>query len=81
MTTDFNDALSYTDSPSKVISKKIKLKDLISEYPDEIDVSNPKNPISYELIYDPKHDKVKITSSKISEIWNESKVLKPAIKK
>lgn len=72
VTTDFNDALSYTDSPSKVVSKEVRLKDLIEEYPEDIDITNPLKPVSYELIYNSTGKMNKITDSKLTDIWNKA---------
>lgn len=72
VTTDFNDALQYTDSPDKVLSKEVKLKDLIEEYPEEVDISDPENPVSYELIYSPNAKIYKVTDTLLTEIWNEA---------
>lgn len=72
VTTDYNDALAYTDSPSKVVSLRTKLKNLVAEYPDEVDISNPLKPVSYELLYNRGGDFVKITDSKLIELWNKA---------
>lgn len=72
VTTDYDDALAYTNSPRKVLSKNVKLKDLIAEYPDEVDTSDPNNIVSYELIYNKNGDFIKITDAKIREIWNRA---------
>jgi hypothetical protein len=72
VTTDYNDALAYTDSPSKVVSIKTKLKNLVTEYPDEVDISNPKNPVSYELLYKPDRKMNKVTDTQLTDIWNEA---------
>ena len=72
VTTDYNDALAYTDSPSKVVSLRTKLKNLVAEYPDEVDISNPLKPVSYELLYNRGGDFIKITDSKLIELWNKA---------
>ena len=67
VTTDFNDALSYTGSPSDVVRMYGKVKHLLSEYPDEFDVDTM---TSYELIYNPTNDYIKITDEQLQEVWN-----------
>ena len=68
VTMDFDDALWYTDSPSKVVTKRIKAKDLVTEYPEEIDVNDL---MSYELIYK-KRDFINITNTKLKEIFKQA---------
>jgi hypothetical protein len=73
VTTDYQDALQYTDSPSKVVSKQVKLKDLVAEYPEEVYLDDPSNPVSYELLYNPGGKIKKITDSKLQEIWERAR--------
>jgi len=72
VTTDYDDALAYTDSPSKVVSLRTKIKNFIAEYPDEVDIKDTKNPISYELIYNPDWEFVKVTDTKLRKIREEA---------
>jgi len=73
VTTDYQDALQYTDSQSKVVSLRTKLKNLVAEYPDEVDITNPKNPVSYELLYIPDGKIKKVTNTLLSDIYNKTR--------
>jgi hypothetical protein len=79
VTTDYSDALAYTDSPSKVVSIQTKLKNLVAEYPDEVDITNPKNPVSYELIYNPDGKFYKVTDTYLTDLWKKAQSLSKKI--
>jgi hypothetical protein len=69
VTMNFDDAASYTSDASKVVSKRVKAKDLVTEYPDEI---VPGEEI-YELIFYPSSKKfVKITDTQLTDIWKKA---------
>ena len=73
VTTDFDSALAYTDSPSKVTSMEVPAKDLIEEFPDEFNTAEPFG-VGSEFIYS-KSTKpmVKITDTKLIDIFNKAK--------
>jgi len=83
VTTSYEQALNYTDNPQNVVSKKVKAKDLISQYPDEFikDVKDYGFDVAGEgeLIYsDSKNPIVNLTKSQLTDIWN--KAVKPEVK-
>jgi len=67
VTTDYNDAAQYIGPNGRVVSMKVRAKNLINEYPDE----KVDNNTFYELIYQSKPE-VKITESQLTDIWNKA---------
>jgi len=70
VTTDFESAKSY--GGDNVISKQVKVKDLIVEYPDEFDKNNPFQ-IGAEFVYsDSKNKIIKYTDDQLTDIYNKA---------
>jgi len=68
VTMDYDDALGYTSDASKVVSQRVRAKNLITEYPDEIVHGED----IYELIYNPStKETVKITDTKLKQLWDK----------
>ena len=71
--TDYESAKSY--GGENVISRQVKAKDLIVEFPDEFDKNNPFQ-IGAEFVYsDSKNLLVKHTDAELADIWNKAHVL------
>jgi len=81
VTTDYQSAASYAGEDN-VVSKEIKAKDLIVEYPDEFSPSNLEG-VGYEYIYsDSKNKLIKYSDKQLTDIWkkaNEPKVEEPLL--
>ena len=74
---DFEQALSYTGSPKDVVSKNVKTKNLIVQYPEEFaqdlrDYGLKDVLSSTELIYsDSKNPIINISKEDLLKIWNK----------
>lgn len=78
VTTDFDSAKSYTGG--RVVSKEVKAKDLITDFPDEF---NPKDPFytGAEFIYsDSKNKLVRYSDTDLADIFNKAKTSKLSVK-
>jgi hypothetical protein len=86
ITLSYEQALAYTDSPKNVVSKTVKAKDLIAQYPDEFvrDVKEYGFEVAGEgeLIYsDSKNPIIKITKQQLTDFYNQAtKEVKPVAK-
>lgn len=75
---DFDQALAYTGSPKDVVTKTIKAKDLIVQFPDEFakDVKEyglKETLASTELIYsDSKNPIINMSKERLTEIWEKA---------
>lgn len=71
VTTDVDSAWAY--SGEKPLSKEVKAKDLIVEYPDEFDAENPFE-TGAEFVYSPSENGlVKYSDEELRDIYNEAK--------
>lgn len=70
VTTSYDEALAYTNSPGKVAKLRVRARTLIEEYPDELDVETFMDSVS-EFIYQPK-DIVKITDTQLIDEWKKT---------
>lgn len=72
VTTDYDDALSYVGDPTKVYEKDVPIRNLVSEYPDEIEIVDGDSIQSYELIYDPDKETTIISDDELRNIREQA---------
>jgi len=72
VTTDFESALSYTDVPKNVVSKRVKAKDLIKQFASDFD---PKDPFftGADFIYsNSKNPLIKLSKSQLTDFYAQA---------
>lgn len=70
VTTNFDEAAAYTDNPANVAQMRVKVSDLIEEYPNDFDVDTFAE-YGSEFIYQPGKI-IKITDTQLEDIWKQA---------
>jgi len=85
VTTSYDDALSYADSPANVVSKRVPISTLVTEFPEEFIKNNKWKSIGeivdYELIWKPyDHPFIKVTDNQLKQIYEQAKSPQKTVK-